>query len=89
MKKFISTRNVESTSDHDLIITSVKIKGNVNFLEKTYSRDPKRLNIESFKMDLLFQKWSDIYNFTEVNDIASKITKILTKNTRFSHSKIF
>ena len=46
MKKFISTKNVESTSDHDLIITSVKTKGNVNISEKTYSRNLNRLNIE-------------------------------------------
>ena len=30
-------------------------------------------------MDLLSQKWSDIYNFTDVNYIASEITRKLTK----------
>ena len=78
MKKFISTKNVESTSDHDLIKTAVKTKGNVNISETTFSRNLNRLNIESYKMDLLSQKWSNVYNFTEVDDIASKITKIVT-----------
>merc|ERR1712240_800550 len=55
MRKFIQTRNIESTSDHDAIITTVKIKGNVNHNENTYSRNLKNLNEEELKLDLMSQ----------------------------------
>ena len=84
MKKFVQTRNIETISDHDLILTTIKTKGNVNTCEKTFSRKINMLDIEQYKMDLMAQKWSEIYNYSDVDIIAEKISKILT-DTLDSH----
>ena len=39
MNKHITTNNIDSTSDHDLIMTKLKIKGDVSTKEATYGRN--------------------------------------------------
>ena len=49
MGKHILTKNMESTSDHDAIVTHVKIKGKVRTKESSYGRVFKNFKEEVFK----------------------------------------
>ena len=49
MCKHIQTRNAETSSDHDAIISTIKLKGNVKINETTNSRNPCCMKIWSPK----------------------------------------
>lgn len=77
MQKFVQTRNIESPSDHDIILTTVKVKGNVNNSKVTVSRGFKYFNEDDLKLDLILQPWCNIYDDNNVNVIACRINEIL------------
>ena len=75
-KKFIQTRKVECASDHDVIITTLKVKGSVNVSETYFCRNLRNLNEEDFKLDLWGQRWMEVYQLNNVNYIVSKIFEL-------------
>ena len=59
-----------------LILVNMKITGNVTIQEGTNSRDYSKFNSENFKMELLGQNWSSVYNYNDVKLISNKITEL-------------
>ena len=75
LSKLVQTKNIETSSDHDLIVSIHKINGTVGTNSATRSRDYKNFNKEEYLMELFAQKWTDIYNLEDTTVIASKITE--------------
>ena len=77
--KHVQTRNLESDSDHDIILTTVLTKGNVSTTEATKKRDYRNFdkNRKDYLMDLMGQKWSQIYDLMDPTLIENKITELL------------
>ena len=67
-------RNIESDSDHDLIVVKLKIKGRVHNSENTYTIKYTNLNKNDFLNELYGLKWTNIYNEDEPTIIADMIT---------------
>ena len=73
----MQTRNIDSDSDHDIILTTVLTKGNVSTKEATKRRNYHIFNAENYLTDLMGQKWTQDYNFTDPTLIEDKITELL------------
>ena len=79
MNKFVQTANYETVSDHDLRVFTVKIKGNVVNKEVSIGGSFKDFNIDYFKLDLLVQQWTRIYEFKDPSVIAGMINEFFTE----------
>ena len=70
---------METESDHDLILTKLKIYGTVKCREATNNRDYSNFNEHQFKLDLLGPRWTEIYSETDVKVATTKIANIFTE----------
>ena len=77
VNKHVQTRNIDSDSDHDIILTTVLTNGNVSTKEATKRRNYHKFEAENYLADLMGQKWSQVYNFTDPTLIEDKITELL------------
>ena len=77
VNKHVQTRNVDSTSDHDIILITVLTNGNVSIKEATKRRNYHKFEAENYLTDLMGQKWSQVYDFTDPTLIENKITELL------------
>ena len=76
VRKLVQTRIINTVSDHELISATVKTKGFVKTQQSTNSRVLKNFCPKNFKLDLLSQTWSKIYQFEDVKLITNEITKL-------------
>ena len=74
--KDVKTKNITTDSDHHLIFTSLKNNGNVFGQELSLRRDYKDFDKEGYLMELLLQKWTEMYNLKDPNLILDKITEL-------------
>ena len=70
--------NISTDSDHDLIMTKVRIKGKVKTNEKTVSRDFKLFDQNNFNFELSQLPWNEVYSITDPTLIANKIMEFFT-----------
>ena len=59
-----------------MLLTTVKINGNVNWQESSIRRDYRNFNREEFSMDLLSQRWTEVYNLHDPNMVLDKIMEL-------------
>ena len=71
MNKHVKTNNLDSDSDHDLILATLKIKGIVCNEMITRRREYSRFNESDYITDLLGQRWTDVYDIMESTLIDS------------------
>ena len=79
MKKIVQTANYETVSNHDLIVTTVKKKGNMINKEANFRRSFKDFNQDYFKLNLLAQQWTRIYDLEDPNVITGIINEFFTQ----------
>ena len=78
LSKMEQVCNISTDSDHDLIMTKVRIKGKVKTNEKTISRDFKLFDQNNFNFELSKLPWDEVYNITDPTLIANKIMEFFT-----------
>ena len=74
MNKHVQTLTHETDSDHDMVVTTLKVKGCVRNVETMVKRNFSRFNLEEYKTELLGMKWSDVYDIKDPTLIDSFIT---------------
>lgn len=77
VNKHVHTKNLESDSDHDIILTTLLTKGNISTKEATRTRNYKNFDVSNYLADLMGQPWSLVYNHTDPTLIDDKITYLL------------
>ena len=60
LNKHIKTSTFDTESDHDLIVTNIKIKGAVGSSEIVKKRDYSNFNEQEYLLDLLGLEWTKI-----------------------------
>ena len=75
MNKHVKMTNMDTDSDHDLILSTVLVKGSVRNLEITKRRNFSNFNKDEYLLDLMGLKWSNIYNLKDPTLIDSAITE--------------
>ena len=78
MTKLVQIRQIETESDHDLILATVKIEGKVKTQETTNSRNFRNFDGNYFLIEMLGLKWTEIYQHYYPTIIASIITNNIT-----------
>ena len=90
LENFLILTSIESLnrhSDHDLILTTVKIKGTVHNEEIFKKRNFSRFNETDYITELLGQRWSKVYDILDPTLIDSAITDLIT-NVLNKHAPI-
>ena len=77
VNKHLHTKNLESDSDHDIILTTLLLKGSISTREATRTRNYKNFDVKAYLADLMGQKWSLVYNYTDPTLIDNQITYLL------------
>ena len=75
MNKHVKTSNFDTDSDHDIVVTTLKTKGNVRHEETVIRRDYSKFNKELYLLDLMGIKWSEVYDIKDPVIINSLITE--------------
>ena len=73
MNKLVHSRIINTDSDHELIMATVKTKGTVSHQYSTNSKIYKNFDKNNFLLDLIAQPWSNVYSFTDVKLITNEI----------------
>ena len=74
MNKHVQTANYETESDHNMVVTTLKIKGIVRSMETKVKRNYTRFNLEDYKTDLLGMRWTKLYDIKDPTLIDTFIT---------------
>ena len=53
MNKHVKTNNIDTDSDHDLILTTLLVKGSVRNVEIVKRRDYSKFNKDNYLLDLM------------------------------------
>ena len=77
IKKLVDTCNIITECDHDLILTSLLVKGSVRNIEVIKKRNYSNFNKDNYLMDLLGSRWSDIYDIKDPTLIDTAITDLI------------
>ena len=78
MNKHVKTNNIDTEIDHNFILTTHKTKGSVSNEEVIVKRDFSKFKENEFLMDLLGERWSEVYYLKDPTLIYMAITDILT-----------
>ena len=79
MNKLVQVRQLETQSDHDLVLAVVKINGNVTVNSSVRSRDYRKFKYNDYIMELCGTNWTDLYDLDDPSVMAAGITKKLCK----------
>merc|ERR1712082_150193 len=84
MNKHVKTSNYDTDSDHDVIVTTLKTKGNVVHQEVIVKRNYSKFNREDYLLDLMSLRWTEVYDLKDPTLIDTFITdKLLMNNISF------
>ena len=74
MNKHVKTSNYDTDSDHDIIVTTLKTKGNVVHDEVIVKRNYSKFNREDYLLDLMSLRWTEVYDLKDPTLIDTFIT---------------